>query len=232
MAVRLENSMSAAANSGGTFDPERLRLVTQHFRELQGLRWVALGLFQIILMSDVLWSGSATVFSVVKTTAFVAAFIAAILYIPRYYRWRFGCTEPCEDAQRQSRNWLLGASICLAGAAAVLVVWSYGYASLKGISTLPLVAFVGIVCYSILSGSKIMILRRGYLVPILVAAVFLTLYPILIPVSAAELVIWRSMDPYIVWLVWIAVGLGDHITLLRLMPKRVTADEEGDRDDK
>jgi len=73
-------------------------------------------------------------------------------------------------------------------------------------------------------------LRRGYAIPIFLGAAFLTLYPILSPGTATHLAFWKSMERNVIWLVFVAMGLGDHILLLRLMPKRV-ADDGGERDE-
>ena len=221
-----ENSMSAAADSGGTFDPDRLRLVTQHFRDLQGLSWVAIGLFEVFITNDALWSTGSVFLDLAEVGAAFGALIAAVIFIPRYYRWRFGWSEPCQGVRHPTGDWLLAGSIGLVGIVVVLVAWNYG----NGIKVMFPVVLLALLCYVSLSRSTIVLLRRGYAIPIFLGAAFLTLYPILSPGTATHLAFWKSMERNVIWLVFVAMGLGDHILLLRLMPKRV-ADDGGERDE-
>jgi hypothetical protein len=70
-----------------------------------------------------------------------------------------------------------------------------------------------------------MSLRKGYLVPIFFGVVFVALYPIFYSINEAQFVFCKTLNAQLLWIGLIAVGLCDHILLLRLMPKRVSEDE-------
>jgi hypothetical protein len=166
--------------------------------------------------------------------AAVAAIKCAVTYVPRYYRRRFGWVERSQRSNLWSFRPLVGFFILLAIIPVVLLT-SYDlglYVNTKGSGLLALAVWLTMMCYEALERPQLLTLRRAYFLPIFLGVVFVVLYPIYHPMSAAQLAVWRRLNDSLLGASFVVMGFCDHILLVRLAPNRVTPDEEGGRDDK
>jgi len=213
--------MPSFAETRAVPDLDRLRLVTEHFGSLQGLRLVVFGVFQLMLM-DVWWAieGWSYTASLIATPIMIAALIAACVYIPKYYRSRFGVVGQHAAPVGRSSHPILGRVLPASILAVVILTDCFGYGIRpKGIRVGLLVFFATWLLQSSLIHPRLAALRRVYVVPMFVLAVLLTLYPLTHSLNDLQLDRWRAINRSLIGVTLIVIGLGDHILLCRLLPK-------------
>lgn len=229
MTVRSENSMSPASNRGGPRDHERLRLVPENFRDLQGLNRAAVGAALLVMNIARLYGNGyyRPVFEALAILGLLAAF-ASLKYASRYYRWRVGWIEE-RTAEPHWSATVVGVAFWILVS---LVVLANGFRQLKprGVDLETLILLAAVFSYMSVSRPQLMRLRLPYLIPAFLVVAGGTLFPVWYITDDHQLELWRALDRSFLPFVLIAMGLGDHILLLRLMPKGVTADGEGGHD--
>ena len=111
----------------------------------------------------------------------------------------------------------------------LLASYDFGlYVNTKGNGLLALAVWLTMVCYEVLERPQLMALRQAYFLPIFFGVIFVVLYPIYRPMSDAHLVFWRGLNDSLLGASFVVMGLCDHVLLLRLMPKRVKDDDDGE----
>ncbi len=230
MAVGLKNSIRPSASGGIQFDHERLRLVTQNFRALQGLYKVAWGSFLATYAMVCFRTGKTA--SLFEFGLLIVLLVLCDVLIENYYRERFGTVAPSSTSTLRfdSRRMSAGSTVMtVLVAGAIVLSPAFGP---NGISFMPFLFGLALLGHGFWLHPELTRLRTGYLVPIFLGAASVTLYPILSSSAEAHLAFWRTINVGLIGIGFVAVGLGDHILLVRLMPKRVTPDEGGGHDDK
>jgi len=246
----------ASADAGSALNAERLKYVTEHFHQLQGLTWVALGaalLFQQSVLGDLLPFPRGLT-DLIFLALSLACYTALFRYAPRYYRGRFGWIEPRygrPDYKRlrflfKRRVFFLKlfAFFLLVFLSVLLVLRLLGrpvghYAdSIIGDfhSMIPAhpVKFSPALCWSVClcacfrtNPQKEDLYRTYFLASGALAWAFVALYPIWHP-EAMHPTLWKFLNSGWIGLSLIAWGLYNYMTLVRLMPKRIeTHDAEG-----
>jgi len=227
MTVHPENSISPTVNGGIAFDRERLRFVTENFSDLQGLNRATFGVALLMMNLARLYGNGRfrPIFEVLAIVSVLAAFVS-LKYAPRYYRWRFGWIEK----QVAPPDWSLKSAV---GVVAWVTVFSvavltdvFKHLEQKGIDVAPLAVLVAFSLYMSLSRPQLMSLRLPYLFPALLVVAGVTLFPLWYITDDHQLALWRALDRSFLPFVLVVMGFGDHILLLRLLPKRVSEDDD------
>ncbi len=204
------------------FDRKRLQYLTEHFASLQGLGTLVVGLgLALTKMAEVPWKGAGDLLSLF---AWAAVIPLVYIYIPRYYRQRFGHVQP----QHTIADWS-AKSIAIWTVGLVVVVGALSgvghLLSLSSDTVFSLLMAAILTCIAFRFGFQWP--RRGiYMLPIGLAVAYLALYPLWHPLDTRQLELWRILNAGS-WGVGMAVvGLLDHIALVRLLPKHVAEDAE------
>ena len=243
--------MEARANVGPALNAEKLRYVTEHFHQLQGLTLVVSGAFILLpTMNDLVWDRLPVrgwVLTLIRA-ALIAAYVVAFRYflniweyIPEYYRRRYGLVEP-----RKAGKWSKTESVgCLFGILLFLLsflmyvffgrqIGRYADSILADVQSmiphpvtfLPVTMWFLYMCASFPRNPhqedfyKMYFLASGML-----AWAFATLYPMWHP-DAMHPTLWKFLNDSWMGLSLIAWGLYDHLTLVRLMPRRIRNEED------
>lgn len=228
MSVRSENSTITAPPTM-TFDHERLRLVTENSRELQhGLTWVTLGAAFLIIVNTQALDGKGHVRPVVEAFSVlgVLAFLASLIYAPRYYRSRFGWIEQRPDWPDPSLNLILGRVVYLLVYAVTVFGHLFKHVGPRGLDFTPLALLASVVFYQSLSRPQLASLRLPYLIPAIAIMAGVTLFPMWRANDDSQLVFWRTLNWSLFPFFLLVMGIGVHILLLRLIPKRAQKDED------
>ncbi len=229
--------IQASAEAGSTLNAERLKYVTEHFHALQGLTWVAFGAMLLIpSMMDfygLRW----------PTLGWVALLISwpfAFRYIPKYYRRRFGWVElgPASMTNRQAVIFLLVFLVLLffgrpIGRYADLiyaVVESMISEPAHPVTLLPVLLWFVYFCASLRRHpSQEDRYRTCFFSLGMLAWAFVVLSPLWHP-EITHFKLWEFLKAGWLGISLISVGLYDHITLVRLLPKRIEEDGAGKDD--
>jgi len=221
-------------NAGATLDPQRLRYLTENFSTLQGLNLVALG--AISLLTPLAPIGD--VYGVTIRWWFLlvmAALSVPMRYIERYYRRRFGWVEPRNPSNKQIAIFFL--------ALVVLFLCRHSLDRFTGdltqvihsmisdpdgrIELLPLVGWIVALFASFLKRSQrvadpywIYFLCSGTS-----ACAVVAFYPLWHP-EAAQSLVWRTLNAGSFGFSLMALGLYNHITLVRMLPKRFVENDD------
>jgi hypothetical protein len=206
----------------GSILGDRLKFVTYAFTGLQGLYMVAGGIgWAIYAMvtaywGDSLWGGLCLFLSITPL------FFVCIIWIPRYHTWRFGVfrPRPAPVPNPWSKKSLL--IFCLIAVGLYLLARSLEHLMHPRVDLVWLLFPLLLPC-SMLIGPWRKLRSTAEITVICVAAVMLVL--------VAILPIWIAIGPRALWradmgLCWVAVGLCDHITLTRLLPKTAPGDNQ------
>lgn len=227
--------MIRAADSQTNLDPERLRLVTQNLAGLQtfgarGLGFSAFGaLFATMQMSGVYWKDGGWVGLVVL--ACLGLFVASLIYVPRYYRWRFGWAEP---RKAPVPRWLQDLSFkqVFLAVAALFLLWVLvdviAHALPIRIDLMPLVSWLGVLCATLWLRQSIGKSHLSYLLVVLIIVIgiaWITFYPLSHPLDPSQLLLWKTLNAGSLGFGCIILGVYDHMMLVRLMPKRIAEDD-------
>lgn len=210
--------MQAEAVGGPMLDPERLRYVTQNFESLKGLYWVLIGGLFFLAQLDL--------FRWIQLLVYLL-FFAAFRYVRKYYEQRFGWIEPRPQSNRSAI--VFGVIIVLMlfggffeGIAAV----AFASDSLHLLISDPahrvdLFNLVWVFVATLFrpgrmwNSSKAMFVCAG----LLIWYVFFVYCPYQYP-NVTHFTTWKMLNSGWYSISFMAVGLWNHITLVRLLPHR------------
>ena len=224
-----------SADVGSALNAERLRYVTEHFYQLQGLTLVGLGGALLVPEGflDILplrgWLRALTVL------VLAAAFIATLRYLPKYYRCRFGWIEPRSMTNRQFVFLLLGLLALLffgrpIGHHADSIIADIQFMiPAHPVTFSPAALWLFLLCVSFRKNlCQEELYRMYFMASGALGWALVALYPIWNP-DAMHPALWRLLNAGWLGVSLIALGLYDHLTLVRLMPERIENPEADDR---
>jgi len=212
---------------------ERLKYVTEHFKALQGLRSVLVGLFLLLPpMQDLYWPNwpfRGWFFLLV-----LAALMASAHYIRRYYRCRFGWVEPRAPTNKQSAIFLLVLFLLLLFgrslgryADSIIAHVQLTVPDTAFPYTFPVLFWVAALCTSVRRHPQQEDQYRIYFLSLgAFAWALVALYALRRP-GIMPLMFWKTLNACWLGISLIAIGLYDHMTLVRLLPKRIPGDDDG-----
>jgi hypothetical protein len=229
-----------------SIETERLRYVTENFQRLQGLERVALGvIFLVPPMGGVDWLPAPGWAQQLLTVALMLAWLRYTLkyqdYIPEYYRTRFGWVRP-RVSGRITRRQIIA---CLLFFAALLFFGrSIGRFADSIIADIHLdlsdpgreIRLYPVVLWLLtLYGSLRWPLQRedSYRLSFMFLGLSIFVAVALSPAwhpGVRQFVLWKALNAESWGLSFIAIGLYDHMTLVRLMPRRIVEDADGEDD--
>jgi hypothetical protein len=215
---------SPSIGSSPILDPQRLRFLTENFAALQGLNYVAMGAVVLLSPTD-------GIFNYSKwwqwPTAFVAVLVIWLRYIRKYYRQRFGYVEPLNPSNKQIA-YLLVAFIVIYIFRRDLDRYTLDLSQVirstisdpgEHVRLLPLVGWIGALFTSFLKPSLRTFERFCFTCLGIIASTGIALYPLGHP-RATEDLAWKTLNAGSLGFSLIAMGLYDHLTLVRMMPKK------------
>ena len=221
----------AAGNAEATFGAERLRYVTRRFQALQGLTWVALGAMMLLIRLEDLhgdgWSDLAWLL-------FWLTFATTVHYIPNYYRRRFGSVEPLGPSNKQAAVFVLVMLVLLLFGRPIGRYADSIVAHLQSMisepahpaTIFPALFWFALWCTSLRWHPQQEDRYRMYFLSLgIFAWTFVAIYPLWHP-SVTNTALWRTLNAGWLGISLIAVGIYDHMTLVRLLPNRVEDDHE------
>jgi hypothetical protein len=221
---------NSAADPGVAVDAGRIKYVTEHFQQLQGLGTAALGASwtMIELVMDLRRPDS---WLICVALAICAVFtMGAVLwayrtdYFDRYYRRRFGAIEPKPVPSRSGVPSKSGIFAALFAFVAVIVA-----VSALRLEQFLLLAFslssVGTLLGMLRSREKSGDPRNMYLLPANLAMVWIYSYPMWHTPDSGHAAVWKILVDFAMPVFFLVTGLCDHLLLLRLMPKRISEDD-------
>lgn len=224
----------ASADAGSTLNAERLKYVTEHFHELQGLTSVLLGAYFLAWpMQELFWANWPF-----RGWLFVLVFageIAAVHYVRRYYRRRFGWVEPRGPTVKQLAIFLLVLFLLLLfgrplGRYADSIIFHVQSPISNAFFpfTFPILFWLAVLGTNIRRHPQQEDVYKMYFLSLgAFAWTLVALYTLRRP-DILPLMFWKTLNSCWLGASLIAMGLYDHLTLVRLLPKRVdTHDEEG-----
>jgi len=220
--------INSATDQGVAVDAGRIRYVTEHFQQLQGLGSAALGagLTTIELATDLQSPGFWKIIEVLMMGALAWAYYTD--YFPRYYRRRFGAIE----RKPVPSKWGIFTQL-FAFIAVIVAVMLFGRA-LRFEQFLLLafsLSFVLTLLDMLQSREKSADPRNMYLLPAMLAMVWIYAYPMWHTLDSGHAAMWKILVDLAMPVFLMITGLCDHLLLLRLMPKRIALDEEVGHDD-
>jgi hypothetical protein len=218
--------MNSAAINGIRLSRERLNYITQNFNQI-GLPWAAFGAALLIMKVPDLyptwWTTRASF------TALIAVLVVMVVYIPRYYRWRFGWVQPNPVSNRFS-NWfehLTGKQGVIYSLifAAILLVFALFQELIDlalRIKSFQLVIWLVLLLIGFLCGPQNILRRRiPFFSVVGLAVAFLTFYPLFHLMSAQQFSLLNNLNACSFGISLILVGLYDHFMLVRMLPRKV-----------
>ena len=228
--------MAVRANVGRTLNPEKLRYVTEHFHELQGLASVLLGAFFLVSpMEDLFWINWP-----LRGWLFLLVFgaeITGVHYVRQYYRHRFGSVESRSPTAKQFAIFVSGLVVLLLfgrplGRYADSII-SRGQSTLPNAFfplTFPTLFWFAVLCGNIRHHPQREDVHKMYFLSLgAFAWTLVAIYSLLRP-DIMPLMFWKILNACWLGISLIAMGLYDHMTLVRLLPKRIPEEEGGGGD--
>ena len=228
--------MNVSADAKRSLDPRRLKFVTENFTASQGLYYVLLGATFLVSpleqIADVYlknWPFPPWLVAAIL----LAALIAGFRWLPKYYETEFGWVERREMEQRTLS--IKQEIIFLLALVALLV---FGHRNESFLSEMALrfqsghvsaflLLWMGILCADFVRHSRQQVDKYGlyFRACVIIACAFVAFCPLWNP-GAAQLRIWKLSDDFAVGISLIAVGLYDHFALIRLLPQRISEDDQ------
>jgi hypothetical protein len=220
----MENSVTAEA----PVDRRRLQFITQGV-SAQGLCATAVG--ALFLLQSVVEPYRLPWLRLFTGAASIAA-VFLIIRIPRYYEHRFGRVEPRTPSTKQLILLvaMLVALCVLREPLGLLVAHAAGRSHAlildpgQRIEVFPFLLWIAMLGVALFRPREPISERVGFAFCGAVASGFVVFYPLWRP-GSTHLIWWRILNSGSLGIFLIALGLYDHFTLVRLLPKRV---EEAD----
>jgi hypothetical protein len=227
----LTSSNIGTITSGNNLDPERLRFITQSFTWPRGLYFVAYGAwFGAWQFGAVYWKESEGSWreALWFLTSSAVPFFVSIIWIPRYYMRRFGLFRPKPGPipSPWSKKRML--------ALVLIILGVYFLTTIVEHLTQTRVDLVRLLSPFVLLGYVLLDPWRKLrsmmeMTVFALWAIILALFALL-PLWAPDTVptqLWKAFLAALTGIGCVTIGLYDHITLTRLLPKRV---EQGDHE--
>ena len=218
MVYGINRFMKLQVAAGSVVDYDRLSYVARNFTRLQGLNSVALGLaLGSSRTAEVYWEK--THWGLLAVLPILGVFPLILIYIPRYYRRRFGWVQQPPAASELSTRQIIVGTIAII----ILIEICDALAHLISLpvdAVLSLPMSVIITYFAFCFGFKWP--RRGlYILAVGFAIAFIALYPLWRPLNSSQFVRWRMLNAGSWGLGLALIGLLDHVTLVSLLPKSV-----------
>ena len=223
-------NLEHAASNGAQVDPRRLKFITERLAALQGLGSpIFLGVILLLTSTEGLWHNLWWL-----NLLNLAFLVLTFRLMPKYYERRFGLVEPKNSTNPMNRREAIG---CLAAILlfVVLLIWGrrlevWADAILGGPSgKIQLIALLawGVGLYRSVREQLEGTDPRGpyFFVVGLAASAAVCFFPKLHP-AATQSMLWKTLNAGSWGLTLIAWGLRDHFTLVRLLPKNGSDDED------
>jgi len=212
--------IDSAANPGVAVDTRRIKYVTEHFRQLQGLGLAVFGAFWAIYELVLRAPGSPWGFLWFVVMGIGMAFSGRD-YLEQYYQRRFGWIEPPKNSEPESSGYVSVFAFVLA---LIVLEWLGNKIGSDELWFRTIILFCFI--YSLgWTRERFINPRNAYLLPAILVVVFVYGYPTLDPPDSAHIAVWKALTDLVMPAFLIVIGLCDHILLLRLMPKRISEDD-------
>jgi len=223
----------AVVDTDRSIDQGKLKYVTEHFHSMGGLTWVAFGAFNILAHLRHLRPDSWLV-AYAWPLVLLAVVWFITLRIQRYYRSRFGWVKPLQNtpSNRQTVIFLLlflvllffGRYIVEKGELLLGFAQETTPRAIQQILSFPVLLWSFFLSMSFRRHpSREDWFRICFFSSGLLAWAIFALYPLSHPDLARSL-IWKTVDYESLFISLITLGLYEHLTLVRLLPKRI---EEG-----
>jgi hypothetical protein len=222
------------ADTGQSLDPERLKYVTEHFQSMHGLTWVAFGAFNILVYLRRLFP-EGWLAGFIYPLALLAIFTLIIRRIQRYYRSRFGWVKLRSGSQndKQALVFLLLFLLFLffvpflaeKAEPAIGLAREMIPRAIQQVVSFPVLLWSVFLCMSLRRHPsqedwyRICFLLSGFL-----GGAIFALYPLSHP-GIAKSVFWKTVDNESLFISVTTLGLYEHLTLVRLLPKRIEEDK-------
>jgi len=208
---------NSSSEYGTTPNLKKIRYLTEHFRQLQGLDSVVFGAFWAFY-ELVPWGPWVFLWFVVLGIGLACS---RCDYFEEYYQRRFGWNEPPKNRELESNGHLVSFAVVLA---LIVLRWLGNKIGCPELWLRTIVLF-GFVCDLGWSRQRFVNPRNAYLLPAILAVIFVYTYPTLHPPDSAHTAFWKALTDLVMPVFLIVVGLCDHLLLLRLMPKRISEDD-------
>jgi hypothetical protein len=218
-------TVQAGADAEVALDPHRLRYLTENFAGLQGLNFVALGAFFLLSEMEEVYGASWPIRGWWLWLV-LPAFVGAIWYAPKYYLQRFGYVEPRNPSNKQVAIFILALLIffvCrrsldryandLTQVIRSMIADPDGQVKLS-----PVLLWIVSLSTSLLKRSLRIIERVSFLCFGTIVFAAIALYPYWHP-EAMKALLWRTLNAGSFGFSLMALGLYDHISLVRMLPK-------------
>lgn len=214
-------------------DPQRLKFITENIASLQGLNSVALGAWGFLFSVQDVWSLPWWAKLLSGTVQFVLLIVIARGLVVKYYERRFGHVEP-KTKSPTTRREAIGCLVAILLFAAALI---WGRRLEVWVDTILIgdpsgqIRLLALLFWTVWLSKS---LRRDsssdprgpffYSVGLAVSAAVA-----FFPKWNREIIqsmLWRTLNVGSLWLTFIALGLRDHVVLVRALPKNGSDDED------
>jgi hypothetical protein len=212
---RHKRGMTNTQQSASRLDSERLKYLTENFNLLQGLSSVAFGIGYALFMMCDAYFGERPL-GIVGVLLLLGGFKVSETYVPRYYARRFGCVKQSPKRIRWSRRQLIFGFV---GIVVFFLVWILADFLLPSSVLGSRLTNSGVLAFGVsllLSPFYSIPRRKGPNFVLGSAVTALVLAPIFYPLNESQLFAWKVVNAGAIGFCSIALGLWDHITLVRL----------------
>jgi hypothetical protein len=209
-------------------DPERLKHITEYFAGIQGLNMVATGfLFVTLQVSNFFWKDAGMIIGLLLSGPL--ALYASFIWIPRYYRRRFGFFRQVPGPN--SKPWKYWTRRQLIVVVVTLLTLFFGINEIERL-THPPVSVVGFVFvllfpwFQLVDGWSDLRSTLGTVLVTTSAMVLAVLHllPLWVTLQDRQLVYWNLLTLASLWILFILMGLCDHLSLTQLLPREKAED--------
>jgi len=213
---------SRAVDRDVAVDAGRIKYVTEHFQQLQGLGTAACeaSWSMLELAMDLKLPAFWKIFAVLMMGGVIWAYRTD--YFPRYYRRRFGAIEQ----KPVPREWGIVTQFV---AFATLLVGLMLLGSVLRFEQYRLLLFLLALVLTLGAAWRrsehSLDLRDMYFLPAMLAVVWIYGYPMWHTPDNGHAAMWKTLCDLAMPVFLVVTGLCDHLLLLRLMPKRISEDD-------
>jgi hypothetical protein len=209
-------------------DPERLKRITEYFARIQGLYMVAGGCVMVTAqVSNFFWKDTGMTIGLLLSGPL--AFFAVIIWIPRYYTRRFGLFRQVPGPN--PKPWKYWKRRQLVVVIVTLLTLSFGIHEIERLTHPPVdvAGFVFLLLFPWLQLADGWSDLRSTLGIVLVTTsamvlAVLHLLPLWVTFQDRQLVYWKLLTLTSLWILFILMGICDHLSLTQLLPREKAED--------